>query len=206
MTEAEYTKATKQLKEKAAAGLITFEEYSRQGYLIDEARGATILLEYRSRQQWQEFIKYTLTHWQAMRFAFRFYDEIPDSMKYSFAIEAYIHHGDSIPAVRRAVRTAAKYGKPELPADIAAQETITIYRAGEEPIEKSKCRISWTTDYNVAVFFYSEYMHKHANHLYQGTIRTADIIAYCDDRQEKEVMQYRKVYDIKEITPQACLP
>ena len=43
----------------------------------------------------------------------------------------------------------------------------------------------------------------HANYLYQAQIKTADIIAYVDDREEREVLQYRKVFDIQDITPTA---
>lgn len=39
----------------------------------------------------------------------------------------------------------------------------------------------------------------HANYLYQAQIKTADIIAYVDD-EEREVLQYRKVFDIQDIT------
>ena len=40
------------------------------------------------------------------------------------------------------------------------------------------------------------------NHLFRAKIHTADIIAYTDDREEREVLQYRKVFDIEDITPQ----
>ena len=58
------------------------------------------------------------------------YDAIPDGLKYNFAITAYTNHGDSIPAVRAAVRTALRYGKPDLPAYIANADEVIVYRAG----------------------------------------------------------------------------
>lgn len=131
--------------------------------------------------------------------AFSYFEEVPDSLKYNFAISAYIHHGDSVPAVRKAVRSAARYGKAELPQSLQSQEAITVYRAGEEDITKCRYRLSWTTDINVALFFLNEYRHRHAAHLYKGKIRPADVIAYIDERQEREIIQYRKVFDIEEI-------
>ena len=160
-----------------------------------------LLSKYMEQGEWQNFIDLALTHWEVMAIAFQFYSEVPDSLKYQFAIDAYINHGDSIPAVRKAVRNAWKYGKAVLPPEIANEQAITIYRAGEEPIEKAKYRISWTADYKIAEFFLTEYIGRHATHLYSGKIKTADIIAYCDEREEREIMQYGKVFDIVEITP-----
>lgn len=182
-------------------GRITYPEYQRISYMVIKRMRMPELLNYVAGEEWEKFVDLTLACFEVMPEAFTFYDRLPDNLKYNFAIDAYTHHGDSIPAVRQAVRTARRYGKPDLPPEIAAAETITIYRAGEEPIDKAKYRISWTTDYDVAAFFFGEYIHRHANHIYKGTIRTADIIAYVDDREEKEVMQYRKVFDISDITP-----
>ena len=184
------------------AGRITFKEMQQRQYERQQALFTPRLMESRQRGQWQDFIDLALAVYEVMPLAFAFYDEVPDSMKYQFAIDAYIHHGDSIPAVRKAVRTAGKYGKATLPPEIESEQEITIYRAGEEPIEKAKYRISWTTDYDVADFFLNKYIGRHATHLYCGKIKTPDIIAYCDDRNEKEIMQYGKVFDIEEITPE----
>lgn len=184
------------------AGRITFKEMQQRQYERNKALFTPRLMEYRQRGQWQDFIDLALSVFEVMPLAFSLYDEVPDSMKYQFAIDAYIHHGDSIPAVRKAVRTAGKYGKATLPPEIESEQEITIYRAGEEPIEKAKYRISWTTDYDVADFFLNKYKGRHATHLYCGKIKTPDIIAYCDARNEKEIMQYGKVFDIEEITPE----
>lgn len=148
------------------------------------------------KKRWNDFINCALCKWQVMPEAFALYDEIPDKYKYDFAIAAYQHHGDSIPAVRKAVRGARKYGKPILPEDIAALDEITVYRAGEEVLSKCKYRLSWTTSKEVALFFLDWYGGRHARYLYCAKIRPADIIAYTDERKEKEVIQYAKVYDI----------
>ena len=181
---------------------ITLEEFIRlkqRAYQQQRENYFPKLLEYRAAGKWKDFIDTALLVYEVMPDAFTYYDEVPDNLKYEFAISAYIHHGDSLPIVRKAVRGAAKYGKAELPPELQAQETITVYRAGEEELTKCKYRLSWTADINVALFFLNEYQHKHANHLFKGKIKTADIIAYVDDREEKEVIQYRKVFDIVEI-------
>ena len=183
-------------------GRITYAEFQVRQYIRQKREFMPKLLDYAAAEKRKKLIDLALSVYEIMPEAFIFYDRIPDSLKYQFAIDAYIHHGDSIPAVRRDVRNAKRYGKPTLPEEIAEAETITIYRAGEEPIEKAHNRISWTTDYSVAEFFLREYIHRHATHLYMGTIKTKDIIAYCDDRNEKEVMQYRKVFEVTDITPE----
>lgn len=180
-------------------GKIDFSEYERREHERQRQRFTPKLLAHQQRGEWKEFINIALTVYEVMPIAFMFYEEVPDELKYDFAIQAYIHHGDSIPAVRKAVRSALRYGKPNLPHELAEMDEITVYRAGEEPIEKSPYRISWTTDKSVALFFLNDYIGRHASHLYKAKIKPEKIIAYTDDRNEKEIMQYRNVYDIEEL-------
>lgn len=188
------------LSEKAINSMIDELLDTRKRYTAQKRRFLPELMRYRAAGEWQKFIDRALTVYEVMPEAFKHFDEVPDSMKYDFAISAYIHHGDSIPAVRRAVRSCRRYGAPKLPADLRDKEQITVYRAGEEPRGKAAYRLSWTTDRRIAEFFLNEYVHRHANYLYQAQIKTADIIAYVDDREEREVLQYRKVFDIQDIT------
>lgn len=174
-----------------------FAQFHREQQLEWKQKCLTLLLDAKEAENWEEFITIALTRYEVMPEAFTFYEQIPDNLKYNFAISAYMHHGDSLPAVRKAVRSALKYGAPVLPPEIAAQETITIYRAGEEDITKCKYRISWSTDINTALFFLNTYGGRHANYLYKGQIKTADIIAYTNERKENEIMQYNKVFNIE---------
>lgn len=190
------------LSEKEINNLVDVALFKRQLYMNQKTEFLPRLMEYRAAGDWQTFINIAIAVYEVMPEAFRYFDEVPDDLKYDFAIQAYKSHGDSIPAVRRAVRVCRRYGAPELPADLRDKEQITVYRAGEEPPDKAKYRISWTTDLSVAKFFFAEYNKRHANYLYQAQIKTADIIAY-DDGEEREVMQYRKVFDIQDITPTA---
>ena len=157
------------------------------------------LEEYRRRGEWKEYIDLSLCMWECMPDAFLHFDEVPDNLKYQYAIDAYMHHGDSVPEVREAVKRARKYGAPKLPPELEKQEVITIYRAGEEPIDEAPARISWTTSIDTALFFLDKYVKRHARYLYQGKIRAADIIAYTDERNEKEIMQFQSVFDITVI-------
>lgn len=183
------------------AGEITFAELRKREYIRTKKANLPRLYNSAVNGKWDDFISITLSVYEVMPEAFTyFYKFVPDSLKYDFAISAYTNHGDSIPAVRKAVRGAAKYGKATLPAELKTQDTITVYRAGEEDITKCKYRLSWTTDRSIAEFFLNTYINRHARHLYEAQIRPAEIIAYTDDRKEKEVIQYRKVFNIREIT------
>ena len=181
-------------------GEIDLQEYQRRQYMRQKEFWLPDLMESRRAGDWNAFITRALACYEVMPEAFSFFDEVPDELKYQFAIDAYMHHGDSIPAVRKAVRNALKWGRPELPKEIADAQEITVYRAGEEPIDKAKYRISWTTDKSVAEFFLSAYIGRHASHLYKGKIKPEHIICYTNDRKEQEIMQYRHVYDIEDIT------
>ncbi len=182
------------------AGEIDYIEFQRRQYIRRQEYLTPKLLEHYHRGEWQEFINMTLSCYEVMPIAFKFYNMVPDSMKYSFCTEAYTHHGDSIPAVRKAVRSALKYGRPELPEELKNAQEITVYRAGEELPEKAKYRISWTTDKSVAEFFLNTYIGRHATHLYKGKIKPEHIICYTNDREENEIMQYGHVYSIEDIT------
>ena len=185
---------------KAITTIEDFLKFQREQHERQRERFTPILKQHYINGEWEEFINTALAVYEVMPIAFQLYDKVPDEYKYDFCTQAYINHGDSIPAVRKAVRSALKYGKPKLPQEISEAESITVYRAGEEPIEKAKYRISWTTSMDVALFFLETYIGKHATHLYKGKIKPEKIIAYCDDRNEKEIMQYRNVFDIEEIT------
>lgn len=125
------------------------------------------------------------------------FEELPDFLKYVAIIRAYLKNdGHKIPAIRKKIRELKKYGKPDLPEEIKFQKEIMIYRAGEEPIEKAKYRISWTTDLEEARRILNRPWNT-AKYLYKGVIRTDKIIAYTNEADEHEVMQYRNVQNIE---------
>ena len=160
------------------------------------------MYKYLHAKDWKAFIEFSECFTSVLPWAFFYYDQVPDEMKYDFAINAYISRGDSVPAVRKAVRLARRYGGPNLPDELRNLDWIKVYRAGEEPVTKAKYRISWTTDIETAVWFHKrnlEYIRR-PSHVYCAKIRPADCIAYTDERHEREIMQYRKVFDVEDIT------
>lgn len=160
------------------------------------------MYKYLHANDWKDFIDFSTAFPAVLPWAFLYYDYVPDDLKYNFAIDAYTCAGDHIPAVRQAVRLARRYGSPNLPEELQSLDWITVYRAGEEPIAKAKYRISWTTDREKAVWFHNrnlEYLHRPSS-VYRAKIRPGDCIAYTDARKEREVMQYRKVFDVEDIT------
>lgn len=193
------TKTVEKLIADLNNGVISYDEFQHKQYLAQQQFFTPQLLEHMAKGEWEEFVHLALKVYEIMPIAFRYYDKVPDNLKYDFCIQAYLHHGDSIPAVRKAVREALKYGKPKLPKNMQNADFIEVYRAGEETIDKAPYRISWTTKKEVALFFLNEWRERHANHLYKAKIKPQDIIAYTNDREEFEIMQYRKVYDITEI-------
>ena len=154
-------------------------------------------------KNWNEFVNRATCWPEFYPLTFKFFDDIPDEkLKYEFAFCAYGHRGDHVPIVRHAVRKCAKFKKenlPEeyrLPEELKKAESITVYRAGEEPIENARYRISWTTSKETAEWFLYKWRGRHAQNLYQGTIKPDKVIAYTNDRKESEILQYANVRDI----------
>lgn len=169
------------------------EQYNYYNYLYKKAYG------YIQNEQWEKLFSLAKLNRDVIPLAMKYYDYLPNDKKYDFIVDTYQCNGYYYPEIRKAVRTLSKYCKPELPQFLADKEYITVYRAGEEPIEKAHNRISWTRSKKVAYRFLNDLYCRHASYLYQAKIKTKDIIAYSNDRKEQEVMQYRKVYDVKLI-------
>ena len=178
-------------------GIMTFEDIKHE---IEKARRILYpkLLKYFNDKNWEGFCNLVVLNPRLIPYGFLFYDEMPEQYKRDFVIDCYESHGDSYPSCRAALRKLPKNGKNELPEEYRNKEYITVYRAGEEPIEKSKYRISWTLDREIAESFLNG-RGINANYLYSGKIKPCDVIAYNDNRSEQEVMQYKKVFDVQLI-------
>ena len=157
------------------------------------------LVQSANEGDWERFCTIALLNPEVMAPAFVFCRKMPEEYRRDFVISCYSDHGDSLPACRQAVRELPKNGKHELPEEYRDLPFITVYRAGEEDISKAKYRLSWTLDLNTAVFFMDTWVGKHAQAIYKAKIKPEDVIAYTNDRNEREVIQYRKVYDIEVI-------
>jgi len=189
--------------EDKLAYTITQEEFE-QMQLEHQQKIRDILIDLVKKEEWEKFVDTAICYPEAYPFSFIWFDKVPSELKRKFAVAAYSHHGDSIPCVRKAIRSLSKCEAPKLPKKLADKEVITVYRAGEEDITKCKYRISWTTNKKVALFFLNTWQGKHATHLYEAKIKTKDILAHTNDRKENEILQYRKVFDITEITERQC--
>jgi len=135
------------------------------------------------------------------------YNEIPDNKKHETVINLYS-------LMERNGRRMAKYVKDvkkfrpddylrELTPTIKGNDIITIFRCDCGDISKAQNRLSWTLDIDVAKHFYNWHMERKflgfIPHIYSGKIKAKDIIAYTNDREEQEIIQYRGVKEITEI-------
>ncbi len=181
-------------------GLITYTEFQKRNYINGKALRLPEIESLAATGKWEEFCGKVGTCYEVMPEAFKYYyKDIPQELRRDFVLSCYSHHGDSIPACRKAVRELEKKGISELPSAYRNQAAITVFRAGEEDICKAKYRLSWTIDRKIAQFFFSEFHGRHAAAIYKAKIRPCDVIAYMNDRKEQEVLQYRKVFDVVQI-------
>lgn len=167
---------------------------------IQRVRFMPIVAEAALAGDWEEFSSRVHMIKETMADAFYyFYEDMPAEYRRDFVVGCYDSHGDSLDLCRQALVELPCRGLEELPEEYRDQDQITVYRAGEEPLDQAAGRISWTLDLDRARWFRDEYIWKHAKHLYQAHIRPCDVIAYSNDREESEVMQYQSVYDVEEI-------
>ena len=135
----------------------------------------------------------------------RVYPILPVEYKFSIPLNCYIHHGYGVSAVCKYVRQARELLPVEqrMPADLAALPAITVYRAGAEPLSEAASCYSWTTEQLVARWYYERALisRQPRRHIYRGVIAPDDVIWYTNDRQEREVIQYRGVKQIEELDP-----
>ena len=132
---------------------------------------------------------------------------MPLEIKCRYALQHYYSHGDHSPIIRKYVRRA-KIIRPDnwrdaLPESVRNLDTFTIYRGGIGNIERAPLSISWSLSYDVAEWFArrNNFLYQLPVHVYQATIKADKIIAYLNYRNEFEVLQYRNIKDVQEITP-----
>ena len=172
---------------------------------LDFAYFAEQCREHAEREEWSDLCSTIGTSGDYLHFLFEIYwDIIPDAYKYDHVVACMTHRGDSSPFIRKCLRQARRYGKPSLPPEIADKDIITVYRGGREPLSKARYRISWSTDIEVAKWFRNRELLRGASgsdvRLYRGKISQDKVIAYTNDREEHEIMQYRSVCDVEDIT------
>ncbi len=132
--------------------------------------------------------------------------KMPPDMKYRIACYHYSHHGDEFPVIRRCLRENKQYRpanwRDELPEAVRDNEVFTVYRASSQSIEKVRYSMSWTLSRDVAEWFANrnDFYGRPAQHIYRATITADGVIAYLDGRSEFEIVQYRRVKNITELS------
>lgn len=130
---------------------------------------------------------------------------IPKSVQYEIAIELYTHEGDMYSEITDVVKNGKEYRpddwNKEMPECVRTETTFTVYRAGKESINEAAESMSWTLWRDIAEWFAERHEHygQETQHLYKATISADDVIAFTNERQEFEIIQYQGVRDIKEI-------
>lgn len=130
---------------------------------------------------------------------------IPKPIQYQIAIELYTDKGDMYSEILDIVKNGKEYRSDgwndEMPECVRNETTFTVYRAGEESIDEATEPISWTLWRDVAEWFAERHEHygQGTQHLYKATISADDVIAFTNERQEFEIIQYQSVREIEEI-------
>ena len=142
-------------------------------------------------------------------FVIRMYEDmIPLEVKCMIALFHYTDKGDFNPTIRKYVRKA-RIIRPDnwrdmLPSSVLEQDSFVVYRGGGEDINKAAYSLSWTLSQEMAQWFMKrhELTNPAPQHLYRGVISAERVIAYLNDRKEFEIVQYRGVKKIEEISPE----
>ncbi len=139
-------------------------------------------------------------------------DLLPLELKCRIALFHYTDKGDFNPTIRKYVRKAGII-RPEnwrdlLPSSVQDLDSFVIYRGGGEDIYKAAYSLSWTLSQEMAEWFMKrhELTNPAPQHLYRGIISADRVIAYINDREEFEIVQYRGVKKIEEIAQEGLSP
>lgn len=130
---------------------------------------------------------------------------IPKPIQYQIAIDLYTDKGDLYSEILDIVKDGNEYRpddwNKEMPECVRNDTTFTVYRAGAENIDNAAECMSWTLWRDVAEWFAErhEYYRQGTQHLYKATISADDVIAFTNERQEFEIIQYQGVRGIEEI-------
>ena len=130
---------------------------------------------------------------------------IPKPIQYQIAIELYTDNGDMYSEIMDVVKTGREFRSDdwnnEMPECVRNVTTFTVFRAGKEGIDEATESMSWTLWRDVAEWFAERHEHygQKTQHLYRASISADDVIAYTNERQEFEIIQYQGVRGIEEI-------
>jgi len=130
---------------------------------------------------------------------------LPAELKYQLACMHYVNKGDTYPVLRRILRDnrscRPENWRDELPEAVRDNEVFTVYRAGSQTIDKVRYSMSWTLSRDVAEWFADRNDHYGCpeQHIYRATIAADKVIAYLNERNEFEIIQFRNVKNVVEL-------
>lgn len=180
---------------------IVFEELRMKGDLRAMVSFYPRAMKYAKEGNWKDFCEFVAGVYQLFPVVFAdgglFDTEMPYEYQRDFIVQCYVNHGDELDPLVERLSNFDPIGASVLPPEYADLDVITVYRAGEEDVEEAIERCSWTLSKDVADFFMYKYKNRHANYLYKAKLATKDVIAYTNDREEFEVIQFGSVYDIE---------
>ena len=128
----------------------------------------------------------------------RYYDSMPDKIRYLLPVKWYMASGKASDAVCNAVKLSLKYrpvqwiGKGEVKNDIT--DVFCCIKQGYK--EEAKACLSWSIDYGAA---YIQAM-KINGKIFQACISKERIIAY-NPASAEPVIQFQAVYALQQIFP-----
>jgi hypothetical protein len=130
-----------------------------------------------------------------------FYDCIPDKQKYNIVIDVYTNAKCATKRFSKYIKDIKKYRPINYVKSIKqfADEkgNITVYRGGTDTSAPPNKGISWSIERSIAEFFaYRFQCLGIKGYVYSGEINIKDVIAYTNDREEYEILQYKSVKNI----------
>ena len=180
---------------------MTFEVDEKKKMLFKKAAEAI------RNQDWEAVDQVACYDDEMGNYMLAMYEErLPLEVKCRIALYHYSNRGDFYPSVRKYVRKAGiirpENWREELPSSVRDLDTFTVYRGGSEDVKKAACSMSWTLSQETAEWFMKrhELTHPGQQHLYKGTIVADKVIAYMGGRKEYEIVQYRGVRNIEEVS------
>lgn len=178
-------------------------DYVRKDSLVSILCGCFWLAVFRTDQNWSSFIELSLWKEDYADYALRFYKEVPEELRADWIMKCYMIYGENLHSMHRAIQEVRRYKSPRLPKAWKDEMYIPVYRVGPEEIDRAKYGLSWTTDQEAVFRLYTESENQEGLHVWKGYIRPRSIIAYMTISGRPEVVQFKKVKGITEITDEA---